>query len=67
MSIESLGQLESKIQNVIDSLALHKMEAEELREANTRLKEENTQQKQELKTYAERVNGLLEKLTEDAF
>ncbi|MCK5894018.1 MAG: cell division protein ZapB [Endozoicomonadaceae bacterium] len=67
MSIESLDQLESKIQNVVDSLALHKMEAEELREANTSLKEENTQQKQELQAYSERVNSLLDKLTEDAF
>jgi FtsZ-binding cell division protein ZapB len=37
MSIENLGQLESKIQNVIDAMALNRMEIEELREAKTRM------------------------------
>ncbi len=62
MSIESLGQLESKIQNAIDTIALHKMEVEELREAKTRLEEENAQLKQELQAWTERVSSLIGKL-----
>ncbi|GAA4649242.1 MULTISPECIES: cell division protein ZapB [Kistimonas] len=62
MSIESLGQLESKIQNAIDTIALNKMEVEELREAKTRLEEENAQLKQELQAWTERVSSLIGKL-----
>ena len=62
MSIASLGQLESKIQNAIDTIALNKMEVEELREAKTRLEEENAQLKQELQAWTERVSSLIGKL-----
>lgn len=62
MSIESLGQLESKLQNLIDKLELSKMEVEDLRAANSRLEEENRQQKQELANWGERVSALLGKL-----
>ena len=62
MSIKNLGQLESKIQNAIDTLALNKMEIEELRETKARLEEENAQLKQELHAWTERVNRLISKL-----
>lgn len=62
MSIKNLGQLESKIQNAIDTLALNKMEIEELRETKARLEEENAQLKQELHAWTERVNSLISKL-----
>ncbi|WP_299730681.1 cell division protein ZapB [uncultured Endozoicomonas sp.] len=62
MSIESLGQLESRLQNLIDKLELSRMEVEDLRSANSRLEEENTQLKQELSAWADRVSALLGKL-----
>ena len=62
MSIESLGQLESRLQNLIDKLELSKMEIEDLRMANSRLEEENLQLKQELSAWGERVSALLGKL-----
>ena len=62
MSIESLGQLESKLQCLIDKLELSRMEVEDLRSANTRLEEENTHLKQELESWGERVKSLLGKL-----
>ena len=62
MSIESLGQLEERLQNLIDKLELSRMEVEDLRSANTRLEEENIQLKQELTAWGERVTALLGKL-----
>ncbi|MGB1270504.1 MAG: cell division protein ZapB [Endozoicomonas sp.] len=62
MSIESLGQLESRLQNLIDKLELSRMEVEDLRSANTRLEEENIQLKQELSAWGDRVSALLGKL-----
>ena len=62
MSIESLGQLESRLQNLIDKLELSKMEVEDLRIANSRLEEENLQLKQELSAWGDRVSALLGKL-----
>lgn len=62
MSIESLGQLESKLQNLIDKLELTRMELEELRAANVRMEQENTELKQELSAWTERVGALLGKL-----
>ncbi len=62
MSIESLGQLESRLQNLIDKLELSRMEVEDLRSANTRLEEDNIQLKQELTAWGERVTALLGKL-----
>ena len=69
MSIESLGHLESKLQNLIDKLELTRMELEELRTANTRMEQENAELKQELGAWGERVGALLGKLdnvSEDA-
>ncbi|AMO54662.1 transcriptional regulator [Endozoicomonas montiporae CL-33] len=62
MSIESLGHLESKLQNLIDKLELTRMELEELRAANTRMEQENAELKQELGSWGERVGALLGKL-----
>ena len=62
MSIESLGQLESRLQNLIDKLELSKMEVEDLRASNAQLESENTQLKQEMASWGERVSALLGKL-----
>lgn len=62
MSIESLGQLESRIQNLIDKLELSKMEVEDLRLTNSRLEDENLQLKQELGAWGDKVSSLLGKL-----
>ncbi|WP_062264499.1 cell division protein ZapB [Endozoicomonas arenosclerae] len=62
MSIESLGQLETKLQNLIDKLELTRMELEELRSSNTRLEDENSHLKQELSSWGDRVGALLGKL-----
>ena len=62
MSIESLGQLESKLQSLIDKLELTRMELEELRSANSRMEQENAELKQELSAWGERVGALLGKL-----
>ena len=62
MSIESLGQLETKLQNLIDKLELSHMEMEELRSTNKRLEDENTELKQELSSWGDRVGALLGKL-----
>ena len=62
MSIESLGHLESRLQNLIDKLELSKMEVEDLRATNVQLESENTQLKQEMAAWGERVSALLGKL-----
>ncbi|MDP0561456.1 MAG: cell division protein ZapB [Candidatus Endonucleobacter sp. (ex Gigantidas childressi)] len=62
MSIESLGQLESRLQNLIDKLELSRMEIEEIKGANTQLEEENTQLKHELHAWNEKVSAILGKL-----
>ncbi len=62
MSIESLGQLESRLQNLIDKLELSRMEVEDLRTSNAQLESENAQLKQELAAWGDRVSALLGKL-----
>ncbi len=62
MSIQSLTQLESRLQSLIDKLELSRMELEELKVANTQLEEENAQLKQELHTWSEKVSSILGKL-----
>ena len=62
MSIESLGQLESRIQNLIDKLELSKMEVEDLRLTNSRLEDENLQLKQEQAAWNDKISALLGKL-----
>lgn len=62
MSIESLGHLEFRVQNLIDKLELTRMEAEDLRTLNTQLQSENDALKQELDSWGSHVGILLEKL-----
>ena len=62
MSIESLVQLESRLQNLIDKLELSRMELEELKVANTQLEKENTQLKQEHSAWGDKVSVILGKL-----
>ncbi|GHB06952.1 cell division protein ZapB [Modicisalibacter luteus] len=57
MSIELFNQLEQKVANAVESLEMLKMEAEELREENARLKQEHQE-------WERRLNGLLEKFRE---
>ncbi len=62
MSIETLTQLEGKIQNAVDTISLQKMELEELRENNDRLEAENAELREELQAWGDRVRSLLGKL-----
>ncbi|WP_330926081.1 cell division protein ZapB [Candidatus Sororendozoicomonas aggregata] len=62
MSIQSLAQLESRLQNLIDKLELSRMELEELKVANKELEEENKHLKHELHTWSEKVSSILGKL-----
>lgn len=57
MSIELFNQLEQKVTNAVESLEMLKMEAEELREENARLKQEHDE-------WERRLNGLLDKFRE---
>jgi len=62
MSIESLGQLESRLQNLIDKLELSKMEVEDLRATNAQLESDNSKLKQELSDWGERLNDMICKI-----
>lgn len=57
MSIELFNQLEQKVTNAVESLEILKMEADELREENTRLKQEHQE-------WERRLSGLLDKFRE---
>ncbi|HET8791460.1 MAG TPA: cell division protein ZapB [Modicisalibacter sp.] len=57
MSIELFNQLEQKVTNAVESLEMLKMEADELREENARLKQEHQE-------WERRLSGLLEKFRE---
>ncbi|GKW50237.1 cell division protein ZapB [Halomonas sp. NCCP-2165] len=57
MSIELFNQLEQKVSQAVEALELLKMEAEELREENSRLKQEHDE-------WQRRLNGLLSKFQE---
>lgn len=57
MSIEIFNQLEQKVTSAVEALELMKMEVEELREENTRLK-------QEQQDWSQRLSSLLGKLNE---
>lgn len=57
MSIELFNQLEHKVTNAVESLEMLKMEAEELREENARLKQEHQE-------WERRLSGLLDKFRE---
>ncbi|GAA0575239.1 cell division protein ZapB [Halomonas salifodinae] len=57
MSIELFNQLEQKVSQAVEALELLKMEAEELREENSRLKQEHDE-------WQRRLSGLLSKFQE---
>ncbi|RAR63645.1 cell division protein ZapB [Onishia taeanensis] len=54
MSIELFNQLEQQVSNAVEAIEMLKMEAEELREENTRLKQEHDE-------WEQRLSGLLTK------
>ncbi|WP_281649057.1 cell division protein ZapB [Parendozoicomonas sp. Alg238-R29] len=62
MSIESLSQLESKIQSAIETIGIYRLELDELREAKSKLEQENTDLRNELKSWSEKVGALLGRL-----
>ena len=62
MSIESLSQLETKVQNAIETIGIYRMELEELREAKNKLEQENTSLRNELQSWSEKVGSLLGRL-----
>lgn len=57
MSIELFNQLEQKVTNAVESLEILKMEADELREENARIKQEHQE-------WERRLSGLLDKFRE---
>ncbi|MFB9145854.1 cell division protein ZapB [Halomonas alkalicola] len=57
MSIELFNRLEQKVTSAVEALELLKMEAEELREENARLKQEREE-------WERRLTGVLGKLDE---
>lgn len=62
MSIENLSQLESKIQNAIDTIGLQKLEIEELHEQKQNLEAENQRLKSDLEAWNSKIQGLLGQL-----
>jgi cell division protein ZapB len=62
MSLEVLEQLEAKVQTAVDNIALLKMEMEELKTQNLRLKDENQQLRNDHQAWQERLRALLGKM-----
>ena len=62
MSIESLSQLEAKIQSAIETIGIYRMELEELREAKNKLEQENISLRNELQSWSDKVGALLGRL-----
>ncbi|CAM3475566.1 cell division protein ZapB [Parendozoicomonas haliclonae] len=62
MSIESLTQLESKIQSAIETIGIYRLEIDELREAKEKLEKENIELRGELQSWSEKVGALLGRL-----
>ena len=62
MSIESLTQLESKIQSAIETIGIYRLELDELREVKTKLEKENTDLRNELQSWSDKVGALLGRL-----
>ncbi|GAB6874904.1 cell division protein ZapB [Halomonas shantousis] len=58
MSIELFNQLEQKVQNAVDTIEMLKMEAEELREENGRLKQERDDWERRLGDLLGKFQGL---------
>ncbi len=62
MSIETLNQLESKIQNAVETIGLYRLELDELREIKEKLEKENSELRCELQSWSEKVGTLLGRL-----
>ena len=62
MSLEVLEQLEAKVQTAVDNIALLKMEMEELKTQNLRLKDENQQLRNDHQAWQDRLRALLGKM-----
>lgn len=69
MSIESLVQLESKIQSAIETIGIYRLEVDELRletdelrDTKEKLEKENSELRSELQAWSERVGSLLGRL-----
>ena len=62
MSLEVLEQLEAKVQAAVDNIALLKMEMEELKTQNLRLKDENQQLRNDHQAWQDRLRALLGKM-----
>lgn len=62
MSLEVLEQLEAKVQTAVDNIALLRMEMEELKTHNLRLKDENQQLRNDHQAWQERLRALLGKM-----
>lgn len=62
MSLEVLEQLEAKVQSAVDSIALLKMEKEELENELAKLKEENQQLRNDHQAWQDRLRALLGKM-----
>ena len=66
MSLEVLEQLEAKVQSAVDSIALLKMEKEELENELAKLKEENQQLRNDHQAWQDRLRALLGKMDQMA-
>ncbi|WP_028116543.1 cell division protein ZapB [Ferrimonas senticii] len=73
MSLELLEQLESRVNNALETLELAQMELEEekarsaeLEQAQTALQEQNQRLQAELDSWHQKVQGLLGKLPQQA-
>ncbi len=62
MSIESLSQLETKIQSAIETIGIYRMELEELRESKAKLEQENSELRGELQSWSDKVTSILGRL-----
>lgn len=62
MSFEVLEQLEARVQSAVDSIALLKMELDELKAQNQHLQDENQQLRNDHHAWQERLRALLGKM-----
>ncbi|MGI0116823.1 cell division protein ZapB [Zooshikella sp. RANM57] len=62
MSNDHLAKLEEKVQHVIDTVGIQKMELEELREQKSKLEDENATLREELANWSDRLGSLLGRL-----
>ena len=70
MNLELLLQLEGKVQAALETIELLKMELADERKLNSTLKKDNEGLTEQLETWNEKVNGLLNRINsevKDAF